>query len=155
MTYILYIFNLLFNCYFYYIAHMIEALEHGLGAVHTITSFLKVHLTYELTSLDFLKSLRSIGGNETVDGRYVLYVLENRDLETLWAENQTLQINGSVFFHFNPKLCVETIDKLRPMLPDKPDKFNKNEVAEDSNGDKGKCMLFIIYILLNFILYTD
>lgn len=128
---------------------MIEALEHGLGAVHTITSFLKVHLTYGLTSLDFLKSLRRINGNETVDGRYTLYVLENRDLETLWAENQTLQINGSVFFHFNPKLCIEHIDKLKPMLPNKPLKFNKNEVAEDSNGDKGKCMLLLFIFLFS------
>lgn len=127
---------------------MLEALKHGLGAVHTITSFLKVHLTYELTSLDFLKSLRTIGGNETVDGRYVLYVLENRDLETIWAENQTVQINGSIFFHFNPKLCLETIDKLKPMLPDKPLKFNKNEVAEDSNGDKGKCTFLSNYTIL-------
>lgn len=119
--------------------HNLDALEIGFRAVHTINSFLRVHLTYGLTSLDFFKSLRRINGNETFEGRYVLYVLENRDLEGIWAENQTVQINGSVFFHFNPKLCIETIDKLRPMLPNKPLKFSKNEVAEDSNGEKGKC----------------
>ncbi|KAH8417209.1 hypothetical protein KR222_006357, partial [Zaprionus bogoriensis] len=120
--------------------HTNEALVFGLGMVHTINTFLKVHLTYGVTTLDFFKSLRLIRGNVKVDDRYSLYVLENRDLEAIWAENQTVLIEtGSIFFHFNPKLCFETIEKLKPMLPDKPTKFNKNEVAEDSNGDKGIC----------------
>ncbi|EDW13659.2 insulin-like receptor [Drosophila mojavensis] len=120
--------------------HMVDALVFGLGMVHTINLFLKVHLTYGLTTLDFFKSLREIKGEKLMDDIYAMYVLENRDLETIWAENQTVIIrNGSIFFHFNPKLCIETIEKLRPMLPGKPEKFNKNEVAEDSNGNKGTC----------------
>lgn len=131
------------------IAHMVDALVSGLGMVHTINSYLKVHLTYGLTTLDFFKSLRHIKGDTLLEGRYALYVLENRDLEAIWGENQTVSIsNGSIFFHFNPKLCIETIDKLRPMLPGKPEKFNKNEVAEDSNGNKGTCMSIIKIISL-------
>lgn len=137
---------------------MVDALVFGLGMVHTINLFLKVHLTYGLTTLDFFKSLREIKGEKLMDDIYAMYVLENRDLETIWAENQTVIIrNGSIFFHFNPKLCIETIEKLRPMLPGKPEKFNKNEVAEDSNGNKGTCMflatkylqsLYITYLYL-------
>ncbi|XP_030565203.1 insulin-like receptor [Drosophila novamexicana] len=130
--------------------HMVDALVSGLGMVHTINSYLKVHLTYGLTTLDFFKSLRHIKGDTLLEGRYALYVLENRDLEAIWGENQTVSIsNGSIFFHFNPKLCIETIDKLRPMLPGKPEKFNKNEVAEDSNGNKGTCNTILLKVNIN------
>ncbi|XP_030373756.1 insulin-like receptor [Scaptodrosophila lebanonensis] len=119
---------------------MMGALEFGLKSVHTINTFLKVHLTYGLSSLSFFKSLRVIRGVRPFEGRFALYVLDNNDLEEIWAPNQTVQIlNGSVFFHFNSKLCYETIDKLRPMLASKPTQFNKNEVAVDSNGNKGAC----------------
>lgn len=115
--------------------------------LETIETFLQVYSTYGIVTLDFFKNLKSIKGNIKVDGRYSLYVLENRDLETIWGENQTVQIeSGSVFFHFNQRLCFENIEKLQPMLPGKPTKFNKNEVSEDSNGDKGKCMLIEKYI---------
>ncbi|XP_062122366.1 LOW QUALITY PROTEIN: insulin-like receptor [Drosophila sulfurigaster albostrigata] len=119
--------------------HILEELEAGLGRIHTINTYLKIHLTYELPSLSFFKSLREIKGQKTIDDRYALYVLENRDLEGIWGENQNVSINGSIFFHFNPKLCLDKIDALKPFLPGKPQTFNKNEVAEDSNGDKGIC----------------
>jgi len=71
--------------------------------------------------------------------RYALYVLENRDLEKIWAENQTVLIEkGRVFFHFNSKLCYSTIDAIRPMMKDNMT-FAGNEVAEDSNGNLGSC----------------
>ncbi|KAH8369355.1 hypothetical protein KR009_008841, partial [Drosophila setifemur] len=121
-------------------SHIMEALEFGLAEVHTIQSALKVHLTYGLSSLRFFKSLREISGQKLEDNRYALYVLENNDLEEIWAPNQTVFIkNGGVFFHFNRKLCVDTINKLLPMLASKPEFFNKSEVATDSNGNRGSC----------------
>lgn len=132
----------------YSLAHVTQALISGFGMLETIETFLQVYSTYGIVTLDFFKNLKSIKGDIKVDGRYSLYVLENRDLETIWGANQTVQIeSGSVFFHFNQRLCFENIEKLQPMLPGKPTKFYKNEVSEDSNGDKGKCTLIERYIL--------
>ncbi|XP_068158008.1 insulin-like receptor [Drosophila tropicalis] len=127
--------------------HIMEDLEYGLAKVHTIETYLKVHLTYGLSTLAFFKSLRQIRGNHTLENRYALYVLENNDLEEIWAPNQTVEIaNGSVFFHFNPKLCMKTIKTLLPMLASKPTAFEKTEVAGDSNGNKGSCNTTVLNV---------
>ena len=70
--------------------------------------------------------------------RYAFYVLENTDMETIWNPNQTVQIlKGTVYFHFNPKLCLNEINTLLPML--KKDEFDQKEVSKDSNGSRGSC----------------
>ncbi|KAH8374916.1 hypothetical protein KR200_008584, partial [Drosophila serrata] len=122
-------------------AHVMDTLELYLGQIRTIKTSLKVHLTFGLTSLRFFKSLTEIVGDPPMDkNQYALYVLENNDLEEIWGPNQTVYIrNGGVFFHFNQKLCVSTINKLLPMLASKPQSFNNSEVATDSNGSRGSC----------------
>ncbi|XP_017119663.1 insulin-like receptor [Drosophila elegans] len=122
-------------------AHVMQELTNSLSAVHRIESSLMVHLTYGLKSLKFFQSLTEISGQWLTDKeKFALYVLENRDLEELWNPNQTVFIrNGGVFFHFNPKLCVSTINKLLPMLASKPEFFDKRDVATDSNGNRGSC----------------
>lgn len=138
----------------FFLAHVTQALIAAFGMLETIETYLHVYSTYGIVSLSFFKNLKRIKGDVKIDGRYSLYVLENRDLETIWGENQTVQIEtGSVFFHFNQKLCYENIEKLQPMLPGKPTKFNKNEVSEDSNGDKGTCTLVDLYI--NYLVYLQ
>lgn len=60
-------------------------------------------------------------------------------MESIWATNQTVRIEaGTVYFHFNPKLCLTEIETLLPMLKNQT-KFDKNEVSEDSNGSRGSC----------------
>jgi len=100
-----------------------------------------VHLTYGLKSLKFFQSLTEISGDPPMDAdKYALYVLDNRDLDELWGPNQTVFIRkGGVFFHFNPKLCVSTINQLLPMLASKPKFFEKSDVGADSNGNRGSC----------------
>ncbi|XP_016960369.1 insulin-like receptor [Drosophila biarmipes] len=122
-------------------ANVMDDLEKNLGEIHTIRSSLMVHLTYGVKSLKFFKSLTEISGNPPMESkRFALYVLDNRDLEEIWPANQTVFIrNGGVFFHFNPKLCVATINKLLPMLASKPTSFDKRDVATDSNGNRGSC----------------
>lgn len=73
-------------------------------------------------------------------------VLDNQNLQELWdwdtQINHTLQIkNGRLFFHFNPKLCLYKIERLKQIanLSD----FDNLEVAPSSNGDKVACKYFI------------
>jgi len=73
--------------------------------------------------------------------RYSFVLLDNQNLEELWdwdSRQEDLRIlNGRLFFHFNPKLCLYKIEKLKQVanLPD----FTDLEVAANSNGDKVAC----------------
>lgn len=69
-------------------------------------------------------------------------VLDNQNLQDLWNwENRTIRIdNGRLFFHFNPKLCLEKIEMLQKKAGLSP--FTELEVASNSNGDKIACELF-------------
>ncbi|XP_054726733.1 insulin-like receptor [Anastrepha obliqua] len=119
--------------------HLMEELESGLSSIQEISTFLKIQGTYGLTSLSFFKHLKRINGTELDENKFAIYALENNDLETVWGPNRTVSIErGRVFFHFNPKLCYDEIEKLLPMMKENAT-FDKNEVARDSNGHKGSC----------------
>lgn len=45
--------------------------------------------------------------------------------------------NGKIFFHFNPKLCLDKITSLQKKLG--IEKVDDLEVAPNSNGDKVAC----------------
>nr|NP_001138093.1 Insulin-like receptor, isoform B [Drosophila melanogaster]NP_001138094.1 Insulin-like receptor, isoform C [Drosophila melanogaster]NP_001138095.1 Insulin-like receptor, isoform D [Drosophila melanogaster]NP_524436.2 Insulin-like receptor, isoform A [Drosophila melanogaster]P09208.3 RecName: Full=Insulin-like receptor; Short=dIR; Short=dInr; AltName: Full=Insulin receptor homolog; Short=dIRH; AltName: Full=Receptor protein-tyrosine kinase InR; Contains: RecName: Full=Insulin-like receptor sub len=134
-------------------AHVMDELKYGLAAVHKIQSSLMVHLTYGLKSLKFFQSLTEISGDPPMDAdKYALYVLDNRDLDELWGPNQTVFIRkGGVFFHFNPKLCVSTINQLLPMLASKPKFFEKSDVGADSNGNRGSCGTAVLNVTLQSV----
>lgn len=58
----------------------------------------------------------------------------------LWNKSQTVRIrNGTVYFHFNPKLCVEDIKALLPMVNGNRTDFDVIEVSVESNGNRGSC----------------
>jgi insulin receptor len=73
--------------------------------------------------------------------RYSFVLLDNQNLQELWDWNTRPEdlriVNGRLFFHFNPKLCLYKIEKLKQVaqLPD----FTDLEVAANSNGDKVAC----------------
>jgi insulin receptor len=73
--------------------------------------------------------------------RYSFVLLDNQNLQELWdwsTRSDGLHIrNGRLFFHFNPKLCLYKIEKLKEVagLPG----FTDLEVAANSNGDKVAC----------------
>ncbi|XP_013104155.2 insulin-like receptor [Stomoxys calcitrans] len=129
-------------------------LEKGLEKIRVIRDFLKIQGTFGLSDLRFLKNLKTIQGKRVFDGKYALYVLENTDLEKIWNENQTVQIeNGTVYFHFNPKLCLDEIHALLPSLRNQT-QFNNTEVAEDSNGSKGSCNTTELNVIISKVLAT-
>lgn len=73
--------------------------------------------------------------------RYSFVLLDNQNLQELWDWDSRQDVliikNGRLFFHFNPKLCLYKIEKLKQVanLPD----FTDLEVAANSNGDKVAC----------------
>lgn len=70
-------------------------------------------------------------------------VLDNQNLVELWdweTRGTDFRIErGKLFFHFNPKLCISKIDRLKQVanLSD----YTDLEVARNSNGDKVACEL--------------
>uniref|UniRef100_A0A0A1WF79 Tyrosine-protein kinase receptor n=1 Tax=Zeugodacus cucurbitae TaxID=28588 RepID=A0A0A1WF79_ZEUCU len=131
--------------------HLMEELESGLSSIQEISTFLKVQGTYGLTSLSFFKHLKRINGTELSENKFAIYALENNDLESVWGENRTVHIErGRVFFHFNPKLCYNEIEKLLPMMKENAT-FDKNEVATDSNGHKGSCNTELLNVTVSRI----
>lgn len=107
--------------------------------IEEISGYLKVVRSFPLISLNFFKSLKRIRGDYLDSNKYVFVVLDNQNLQELWDwTNRTLTIdNGKLFFHFNPKLCLDKIRTLqiKAGLPN----FTSLEVASNSNGDKIAC----------------
>lgn len=117
-----------------------DELEQNLGMIEEITGFLKVHRSLSLRSLKFLKRLRRINAIEMEGKRYSIIVHDNQNLQSLWDwSNFTLQIkNGTFNFHYNPKLCVSEIEKLREITNLRMN-YTEIDVSLNSNGDKFAC----------------
>ncbi|KAJ8986209.1 hypothetical protein NQ317_009915, partial [Molorchus minor] len=121
-------------------SNVVNELEENLSMIEEISGYLKVVRSFSLVSLNFLKSLKRIRGDHLESQKYVLFVLDNQNLQELWdlSKNRTIKIHkGRIFFHFNPKLCMDKIEKLVQMFGLKD--INPLEVATNSNGDKIAC----------------
>jgi insulin receptor len=128
--------------FFTLVGNIVKELESGLGMITDIMGYLKITRSYPLLSLNFLKSLKVIHGIDEKGGKVEnsFIVTDNPNLLDLWDWENHGPIairRGKLFFHFNPKLCYEKIEALKPMANDT--EFNDLEVARNSNGDKIAC----------------
>ncbi|XP_068201400.1 LOW QUALITY PROTEIN: insulin-like peptide receptor [Palaemon carinicauda] len=115
-------------------------LEESLSSIEKVTGYVKIFRS-NVTSLNFLRSLKTIGGEVFIRGNYSLEILDNANLQSLWDWPQrdpefTIEM-GKVFAQSNPKLCLKHIHTLI-------DKTNIGEPSETdvsltSNGDKVPC----------------
>lgn len=129
--------------------NMKEELENALSSIVEIKGQLKIVRTYSLISLSFLKNLRVVTGNENADHdskKYSLYVMDNQNLQDLFDEGHNITfMYGKYFFHLNPKLCVNKIERLKPMF-NKKIEINDEDVSRTSNGDKIACNVTTINV---------
>ncbi|XP_011864735.1 PREDICTED: insulin-like receptor isoform X2 [Vollenhovia emeryi] len=124
--------------------NMVKELENSLSMIEEIDGYLKIVRSFPLISLNFLKNLRVIRGNQLENGKYSLAVLDNQNLQELWDWNTHPNITilsekgpAKLFFHFNPKLCLHEIERLREKA--RLEEFTDHDVASSSNGDKVAC----------------
>ncbi|KAG8231626.1 hypothetical protein J437_LFUL012555, partial [Ladona fulva] len=126
--------------------NIVKELEENLNMIEEIQGFLKVVRSFPLVSLNFLKNLSIIHGEHLEYDKYSLVVLDNQNLQELWnwSENRPIvQVKrGRPFFHFNPKLCLYKIEKLK-QSPNFTN-FTEYEVARNSNGDKVACNVTVL-----------
>jgi insulin receptor len=123
-------------------------LEEYIGKVEVILDQLKIIRSYSLSSLNFLRSLYEIRGENTVN-KMALVIRGNKNLQKLWtnSENETRPVkilNGTVSFHYNPKLCMSEIYKFGNLstLP----AFSDIEVSVISNGDQFACTVYNLQV---------
>lgn len=121
--------------------NVVKELEENLNTIEEIDDYLKIVRSFPIVSLNFLRNLRVIHGYKLESSRSALIVLDNQNLVELWdwktRKNEFRIDQGRLFFHFNPKLCLSEIDKLKRVagLGD----YTEHEVASSSNGDKVAC----------------
>ncbi|XP_053608697.1 insulin-like peptide receptor isoform X2 [Plodia interpunctella] len=116
-----------------------EELRAFLSRIQNVTDYIEIHGSVIITSLDFLSSLKYIGGQKLYNNKYSLVVHDMVNLQTLFTTNVTNNIiigNGTMNFYRNPVLCLNEIDKLVPRFRDKPSEW---DVAKDTNGYSGGC----------------
>lgn len=118
---------------------IVNELEENLSMIEHIEGYLKIVRSFPLVSLNFLKSLRVIGGNPLESERYAFYVVDNQNLVEIWDwTNRTLEMKrGRLLFHLNSKLCRSKIEELAQKVNLKPS-FTDFEVST-SNGEKVAC----------------
>ena len=128
-----------------HVTNIAEELTKSLRYVQEIRQYLKIIRSNPLVTLHFFENLRVIGGDAMDRQDYSLLVLDNANLQELFLLNDTRQLEirrGKLFFHMNPKLCMNQIEKLRnfgtiPSLGGKG--FDDHDVSPNSNGDRMPC----------------
>ncbi|XP_026730918.1 insulin-like growth factor 1 receptor isoform X2 [Trichoplusia ni] len=116
----------------------ISDLKTYLGQIEEVSQYVAIEGS-DITSLDFLSSLRTIKGEKLRDDQYSLDVNYNYNLQSLFTDNvlKNLQIKkGSARFENNPVLCMSKIDEIISRLPIAPTPI---DIPEGSNGYKGAC----------------
>ncbi|EDW34212.1 GL22128 [Drosophila persimilis] len=118
---------------------IVASLEQSLGSLKEITGYLKVLHSAQLMSLSFLQNLDLIRGDQLIENKYALFVVNNHHLENIWPPNhQVLVQRGSIFFHLNPRLCHEKILQLEPSLKS-VQQISVADVSPNSNGERIIC----------------
>ncbi|KFD68362.1 hypothetical protein M514_07346 [Trichuris suis] len=129
-------------------------LEEYLGDIREITHYLKVSFSPSFVSLNMLKNLRVIRGQELWNEKYAISVIENQHLSKLWNFTNgagKLKIEkGKLQFHNNPHLCYRYIVELA-QTTGLSGELHEFDVSPMSNGNKAVCEELEIEIDCHFV----
>ncbi|EFN89247.1 Insulin-like receptor [Harpegnathos saltator] len=130
--------------------NIVKELEESLSMIEEIDGYLKIVRSFPLISFNFLHRLRVIRGKILDNAKYTLSVFDNQNLQELWdwSTHKNITIlskegHAKIFFHYNPKLCLYKIEKLREVA--NLEYFTDYDVAPNSNGDKVACNVTNLY----------
>ncbi|KAL0879046.1 hypothetical protein ABMA27_004011 [Loxostege sticticalis] len=134
-----------------YLPEAMKELRNYLGRIQEVSDFIMVYGSLTITSLDFLSSLKRIGGQNLRNGTHSLMVYDMSNLQSLFTENVTNSLkvdNGSLYINNNPMLCVNEIERIKNLFPDKPGPL---DILQGSNGYSGGCANASVGVQLNII----
>lgn len=108
--------------------------------IEVIEGSLIITHSNSLTSLGFFKKLRIINGGDSRNDPYGLRVFGNKNLRALFPRYVVIK-HGHIFFHSNPKLCLNVINKFKNSVVDLKSLqvLPIHEVSPFSNGDEVCC----------------
>ncbi|EDO47651.1 predicted protein, partial [Nematostella vectensis] len=133
-----------------------KELEDNLGMIERVTGYIVIRESVAIVTLKFLKNLRLIEPEKTIDvqkrrlvdvlynDRYALTIMDNPKLEALWDFRSDLQITaGGILVRMNPRLCPGRID---PLVNDVLQWTNASlgrpvDVSQTSNGNAVACQV--------------
>lgn len=118
---------------------VMKEMEDNLGDIREIHGFLKVYRSITITSLSFFKNLTVIHGRVLENSQYSLIVYEMNNLQTLFNTPNKAKLTlkkGTIFFHYNAKLCLTEIYELKSILKVDITSFG---VSMESNGFMATC----------------
>ncbi|KAM9460613.1 insulin receptor b [Clarias gariepinus] len=115
-------------------------LEANLGQLEEITGSLTIRRSFALISLSFFRKLHLIRGEAAQIGNHTFYSLDNQNLRQLWdwSKHNLTILQGRMFFHHNPKLCLSEIYKMEEVTGTKARKV-QNDIGLRTNGDQASC----------------
>nr|UDM84381.1 insulin-like receptor 1 [Orthometopon planum] len=122
-----------------------QQLEENLKRIERVSGYVKIAGADALYSLSFLSNLKRIEGKEVVNGGeylegYSFYLVENSNLKELWDwdfRSKEFHINGSVYIHFNDRLCDSEIAKFRQVA-----NIKDGKISNHTNGMNAACNIF-------------
>ncbi|XP_037044053.1 insulin-like receptor isoform X2 [Bradysia coprophila] len=134
----------------------VRELEKSLSEIEVIEGSLTIKRSYPLVSLGFFKKLRLVKNDPMGNEKYGIKVIGNQNLRALFTHNVTIE-HGRMFFHFNPKLCLNVIEELKLNVMDlrSESSLTNDEVASDTNGDKTSCNMKELNAEINRIDYDS
>ncbi|XP_055549654.1 insulin-like growth factor 1 receptor isoform X2 [Wyeomyia smithii] len=127
--------------------NLMGELRKMLGGIEEIMGYLKVYRSNSLPSLEFFENLMTIHGQLGLGhGNYSLMVYENSNLQRLWNYDYRTELKlltGSMYFVYNPLLCVSQIELLKKITIYN----NTNDLINvDSNGFMQSCNVVSITV---------
>lgn len=103
----------------------------------------------QLLSLGFFRKLRIVQGDSSGKEKYGLKVVGNQNLRALINHNVTIE-HGRLFFHFNPKLCTNTVEEFKYNVVDLRNVsiLSIDDVPPNYNGHRTACKVTELYVQL-------
>uniref|UniRef100_A0AC35FC82 Receptor protein-tyrosine kinase n=1 Tax=Panagrolaimus sp. PS1159 TaxID=55785 RepID=A0AC35FC82_9BILA len=124
-----------------------EEFTKAFGNIREITGYLQIRFSPTFTSLHMFKNLEIIHGEELVNGRYALSVMELENLRQLFKQNITIK-NGLINFESNSKLCFNKITEFVKSVG-LENHITENDISKYSNGENAICDAPILLQNLN------
>ncbi|KAM8877901.1 insulin-like growth factor 1 receptor [Synchiropus picturatus] len=128
--------------------NMVAELESFTGLIQRVTGYVRIRRSHTLSSLAFLRSLRTIDGEQLLDDTYAFSAFDNQQLQYLWDwRHHNLTINkGKLFFRANPKLCMSEIHQMWQKTGI-GGQFEESDFR--NNGDRASCESTILQFKSN------
>ncbi|OAF66478.1 hypothetical protein A3Q56_05795 [Intoshia linei] len=135
--------------------YIANELTKNLGEIREVRDYVVIKQSYSLLSLNFLKKLEIIHGNQLLNGKYAFVVRDNNNLQEIWSTKyrNPLIIGGHGLFYFygNRHLCptiiMDFIASCNFLYRNKSDILSLHsgtEVSLTENGDKMACNILKI-----------